>query len=1102
ASNPTTPITPGDNIMDPGDTSTPWGGCVPTDSNCYVSTPWTTTGDDISYITGNVSVPNGQITAGEVLTNGSYTASAITYSASTLTGAATALTLDDDDMTAPITIPFTFEFYGTDYTELCVVSNGFVSLTCDDDDYDAQDIPDVTVPNGAIFAFHDDYNPEDGGTISYETLGTTPNRIFVVEYLNVPDYDTTGFATFQIKLFETTNNIEVHTLSTTFANSNEKTQGVENQDGTEATVLNSGRKFTEFNLTNDGVRFTYVPPGPLALGSGTLAVQNESYFGGNISINGDTTIIENDLTVSGVTKIQGLTVGKGSGSNNDFNTAFGDNALLNNTTGYDNTAVGFRALKTNTSGFDNSAVGNQALLNNTTGYFNTALGTYALVQNTSGFYNVAIGAWALLSNTTGDRNVALGSLALQANTTGYRNTAVSYSLASNTTGAFNVALGNNSLNGNTTGNGNIALGYAAGANITTGSNNIVLGYNIHSPTATNSNTLNIGNLIFGTGVDGAGTSLSSGNIGIGTTSPSEKLSIVGNIQASNVKTTYDQTQLGQSALGSLTTGTENTAIGAQALVGLTTGTRNTGIGGGALSSLTTGSENVALGTAAGSSYNAEPITSGVYNIMLGDFSGVNIGGGQVSSAIALGPFSRVGCSGCFAVNSFNGSSFGHINTSIGGVSPAVSFNVMSNPSDLTGTISFSSGSTAVTGSGTSFTTQLVVGSEIRLDIGNGEVKRITAITSDTSLAVDTNWSTSGSGALVHTINPTFAVNNANVGIGTTLPAEKLTIGGGNILLDNNYSLKMKSSNGTAYTVIIAESDGSLSYKGYLGTNVIYAVNGATYLYGSGSGDIVQTITTAGNIGIGLTAPADLLHLTTGNLRIGASTDVRGTTAGTNQVILFDGTAPVGTLTNGISLYSTGGELRVMDAAGNATLLSPHENTNNYWVFDSANAETGKSLVIDMELMMKKLNATFGWNYVHEIILDENGDPIDPDTLLTDLNVEGSDASVIPNGGMLAIMRIWLADAGNGITDFFANRVHTETLCLGNKGDETCINKAQLDEILQNQNTPTPPAPEVVAPPESDPSTGSGPSAPTPEEVTPPQAEVPAPADTSSPEATI
>jgi hypothetical protein len=39
AGNPASPIEPGDNIQDPGDPGTPWGGCGPTDSNCYVTTP-------------------------------------------------------------------------------------------------------------------------------------------------------------------------------------------------------------------------------------------------------------------------------------------------------------------------------------------------------------------------------------------------------------------------------------------------------------------------------------------------------------------------------------------------------------------------------------------------------------------------------------------------------------------------------------------------------------------------------------------------------------------------------------------------------------------------------------------------------------------------------------------------------------------------------------------------------------------------------------------------------------------------------------------------------------------------------------------------------
>src|SRR5215470_15903743 len=63
------------------------------------------------------------------------------------------------------------------------------------------------------------------------------------------------------------------------------------------------------------------------------------------------------------------------------NTAEGQNALLNLTTGLYNTAVGFLSLQTVT-----------------TGSFNTGLGAGTLFRNT-GSQNTAIGAAALLSNT-------------------------------------------------------------------------------------------------------------------------------------------------------------------------------------------------------------------------------------------------------------------------------------------------------------------------------------------------------------------------------------------------------------------------------------------------------------------------------------------------------------------------------------------------------------------------------------------------------------------------------------------------------------------------------------------------------------------------------
>jgi hypothetical protein len=77
----------------------------------------------------------------------------------------------------------------------------------------------------------------------------------------------------------------------------------------------------------------------------------------------------------------------------------------------------------------------------------------------------------------------------------------------------------------TTGSNNIGLGYDAGDNITTGSNNIVIGYDINAPLATGSNQLNIGNLLYGTGLDGTQGTISSGNIGIGTNSPTARLAI-------------------------------------------------------------------------------------------------------------------------------------------------------------------------------------------------------------------------------------------------------------------------------------------------------------------------------------------------------------------------------------------------------------------------------------------------------------------------------------------------------------------------------------------------------------------------------------------------
>jgi trimeric autotransporter adhesin len=227
----------------------------------------------------------------------------------------------------------------------------------------------------------------------------------------------------------------------------------------------------------------------------------------------------------------------------DGNTAEGDGALANLTTGGSNTAIGFDALFSLTNNHGNTAIGAKALQNNIGG-FNTANGFVALYNNTTGSYNMGNGAFALRFNTTGNTNTASGYAALYANTTGSNNTADGVdALENNIIGNNNTATGDSTLNLDTTGNSNTASGYDAlytnttgsnntaswvnallvntkGSNNTavgvnalansrTGSSNIALGYNAGANITSFSNNIDIGNV----GVAGEANKIRIGTVG-------------------------------------------------------------------------------------------------------------------------------------------------------------------------------------------------------------------------------------------------------------------------------------------------------------------------------------------------------------------------------------------------------------------------------------------------------------------------------------------------------------------------------------------------------------------------------------------------------------
>ena len=121
--------------------------------------------------------------------------------------------------------------------------------------------------------------------------------------------------------------------------------------------------------------------------------------------------------------------------------------------------------------------------------------------------NNGLGVFSLDALTTGFENNGVGREALGSVTTGYRNNALGYLAGGNIT----------------TGRGNVLLGDRAGDLITTGSDNIIIGYEVDPPSATTSNHLNIGDVLFG--------DLANSKIGIGTSTPSEALTVNGNVEA-------------------------------------------------------------------------------------------------------------------------------------------------------------------------------------------------------------------------------------------------------------------------------------------------------------------------------------------------------------------------------------------------------------------------------------------------------------------------------------------------------------------------------------------------------------------------------------------
>ena len=164
-----------------------------------------------------------------------YTNSAGSAAFVDISGSGTPYTLSDDGSTN-VTMPFSFNFYGVSSNALCINNNGhmlFDTTSSCSGNYNNTSLPATVFGSPAIMPFWDDMYT--GGTIYTGTVGTAPNRQFIVEYFQKNHYDggasDPGGVTFETIFNESDNSIDYVYQTVEFG-----AQGGVNDAGASATV--------------------------------------------------------------------------------------------------------------------------------------------------------------------------------------------------------------------------------------------------------------------------------------------------------------------------------------------------------------------------------------------------------------------------------------------------------------------------------------------------------------------------------------------------------------------------------------------------------------------------------------------------------------------------------------------------------------------------------------------------------------------------------------------------------------------------------------------------------------------------------------------------
>ena len=149
----------------------------------------------------------------------------------------------DDGYTNAMPIGFNFNFYGVDYSNVCLSTNGFLSFTnISDAAYSNVQIPTTGAPDNMIAFFWDDLDGRTQGTVHQLHDGNK----YYIQFTNWQKYNGTGSLTFQIVLNQS-GKIEIY-YNNMNATLNSATVGIENNNATDGLQVVYNANYIANNL--------------------------------------------------------------------------------------------------------------------------------------------------------------------------------------------------------------------------------------------------------------------------------------------------------------------------------------------------------------------------------------------------------------------------------------------------------------------------------------------------------------------------------------------------------------------------------------------------------------------------------------------------------------------------------------------------------------------------------------------------------------------------------------------------------------------------------------------------------------------------------------